>query len=469
MNAIRDDGDSLALNRRQMIAATAAGAASLFLSESLLAESRPDWFSSWGRQNGFLSAGNPIATKGQIAVENRAISLLERPEIIHAREVASHLFKWVDTWPLRDDPALLDSAIDEHIFHHVLRATNGDPNYPQVTRFMVPPHHWFGRDVPGSRWGGDSPDFIYRTIPFAHGGRYEIHGVRTCAEAPIVFYALMGDNTAAPQVFSLLESPDMEIAADGSFTITLDETPPDGRRNHIQTKPGTEFMMIRDAIGDWIHQSPNALTVKRLNPDGDPRSDAELAQRAVRIALDGIYYAYFNWAGGQLVPPNSIAQPFSTGSLGAIATQVGTMGRIELEPDDALVVRANAANANFRNVFLFDLCQRTHEYWKRTGSFNMKQMAADEDGNFTYVVAHRDPGVHNWLDTGGLRRTLIGQRWQSFARGQEHEAPWMTMQQVKFDALDKALPKGIRRIDAAGRKAQVSERETGFKRRFLES
>jgi hypothetical protein len=43
-------------------------------------------------------------------------------------------------------------------------------------------------------------------------------------------------------------------------------------------------------------------------------------------------------------------------------------------------------------------------YWSRTGSMNMSQMAAESDGSFTYVVAHQDPGVYNWLDTGGLHR-----------------------------------------------------------------
>jgi hypothetical protein len=227
--------------------------------------------------------------------------------------------------------------------------------------------------------------------------------------------------------------------------------------------------MIRDAIGDWMNQSANALTVRRLNHDGPPKSDEELAQRAVKIALDGIFYAYFNWQGGQETPPNTAVKPFSTGTMGAIATQVGGIGRIVIEPDEAVVVRANAAGANFRNVFLFDMCQRTNEYWKRTASYNMQQMAPDEDGAFTYVIAHQDPGTHNWLDTGGLRETVMGQRWQAFERGGNHEFPWMTMKQVKLDDLDKALPPGVRRIDAAGRRAQVETRVQGFQRRFIDT
>lgn len=72
--------------------------------------------------------------------------------------------------------------------------------------------------------------------------------------------------------------------------------------------------------------------------------------------------------------------------------------------DEALIVTANAAGALFRNVVLCDLFFMSLSYWSRTGSMNMSQMAADNDGTFTYVVTHQDPGVYNWLDTGGLHR-----------------------------------------------------------------
>jgi hypothetical protein len=96
-------------------------------------------------------------------------------------------------------------------------------------------------------------------------------------------------------------------------------------------------------------------------------------------------------------------------------------------------------------------------------------MAPDEDGNFTFVIAHRDPDVHNWLDNGGLQRCIFGQRWQGFRRGENNEEPWMTVRQVKFDDLGRELPDGVRRIDEAGRRDQIAAREAGFARRFAET
>lgn len=413
--------------------------------------------------------GNPLATEAQRRVEDRALALLQRPELERARMIVELLWTNVAAWGSRDQAARFPNMIDEYMFHHAMRAANGDPNFPEAVRFMAPPHHWFGRDVPGSRWAGDSPDFVYRTVPIAQGGRYEIRGAATAEPPHSVNYSLMGDSTASPVTLGLLDSLDMDIAADGSFTITVDETPAEGRRNHIQTRPGAEFIMVRDAMGDWLTESPNRLTVARLNPDGPARSDEDMARHAAKIAVDGVYYTYYCTQSGAGQPPNTVRSPQSSGAFGGMATQWGCKGNLDLGEGDALLVRCNAAGATFRNLTLTDAFHMTIEYWRRTSTFNMVQMAPDEDGDFTFVVAHRDPGIHNWLDTGGLTRTIFGQRWQAFDRDAKHDDPWITARLVRFDDLDQELPDGVRRIDAAGRAAQIAARETGFRRRFSES
>jgi len=453
------------MGRREMIATTTAGAAALLLGQGAQARSQPAWFA--GRQ-GFLSQKNPLATEGQRRVEDRALALLQRPELVKARAVVTTLWQAVTAWPMRDQADRFAAMIDEYMFHHAFRAANCDPDFPEVARFMAPPHHWFGRDVPGSRWAGDSPDFVYRTIPIVHGGRYEIHGTPTSDVPPIVFWSLMSENTAAPQTLALLESADMAFQADGSFVVTVDDTPPNGRRNHLQTRPGAEFLMIRDALGDWMTQSANALTVRRLDPGGGPKSVEGMARHAAKIAIEGVYYSFYITQNANLSEPNQVRAPMSSAVFGGVATQWGTIGRLDLLPDDAIIVRCNAAGARFRNLTIKSLYMLTVDYWKRTTSFNMQQMAADADGDFTFVIAHQDPGVHNWLDTGGLRRTLFGQRWQAFAREGATAQPWMTTKLVKLDALEKSLPDGVRRLDAAGRKAQIGARQTGFDRRFID-
>ena len=267
---------------------------------------------------------NPLATAAQRTIEDTALELLNHPALQRARNIVTLLWKNVAAWPLRDQADRFDNMIDEYLFHYTLRAANSDTNAPQAIRFMVPPHHWFGRDVPGSRWAGDSPDFVYRTIPIAHGGHYEIRGRASCATPPSVNYSLMAESTAAPVTLSLLDSLDMNIADDGSFTITVDEQPADGRSNHIQTHKGAEFLMVRDAIGDWQAQSANQLEITRLNPDNEQRSTDDIALRAAKTAIESVYYTYYCTQSGGGQAPNHIRPPMSSAAFGGMATQWGT-------------------------------------------------------------------------------------------------------------------------------------------------
>jgi hypothetical protein len=98
----------------------------------------------------------------------------------------------------------------------------------------------------------------------------------------------------------------------------------------------------------------------------------------------------------------------------------------------------------------------------------MLELAADEDGDFTCVISAHDPGIHNWLDIGGMRRAIFGQRWQAFRAGAARSDPWMTTKLVKLDDLERELPGGVRRIDAVGRHEQITRREMGFRTRFAE-
>lgn len=418
----------------------------------------------------FLSATNPVANLDQRRLEDTALRIVARPELERPRVLARYLWNEVMEHEAGDQLGQLDAMVGEYIFHYAMRAVASDGNHPGIVRFMTPPHRWFGRDVPGSRWAGDSPDFTYRIIPVCHGARFRIIGTPACDHPPTSHYALMGDNTAAPTILGLLDGLDLQTEADGTFVITVDGDPANGRRNHIQTQPGALQIWVRDALGDWVGQAPNRLRIERLDPPArDPLSDEELARWTAKALLDGVYYAYYIIRGTTTLPPNQVTSPISSAALGGMASQYGVKCNVVLEPDQALVLRASDAGALFRNAVMQDVYMRSLNYWDRIGSLNHHTMAADEDGLFTYVIAHQDPGVHNWLDTGGLRHTIFGQRWQSFPGGAAKEAPRIESRLVRFADLDTALPKGVRRIDADERKAQLAARRAGYDRRFVES
>lgn len=418
----------------------------------------------------FLSASNPVANLDQRRLEDRAIALRARPEIEKTKMLAAWMFREVMQHAHADQMDQFDSMVDEYVFHYLMRTVASDGQYPGVLRFMTPPHRWFGREVPGSRWGADSPDFAYRIIPVAHGGKYEITARATSANPPTAHFALMGDNTAAPQIMSLIDSVDMQMDADGSFVLTVDGDEAGSRPNHIQTQPGALQIWIRDALTDWVKQTPYALTAKRLNPpECDPLNDDEMARTAAKALTDGIYYSYFISRITTSLPPNQVDQPASSAALGGMPTQYTAKAHVILEPDEALIVTASSAGALFRNAVLTSVFNMSLNYWDRISSLNSGQMEPDESGLFTYVVAHSDPGVHNWLDPCGVRELTLGHRWQSFPDGGAKEVPTITSRLVKLADLESEMPQGVRRINSAGRMAQLAERRAGYDSRFVDS
>jgi hypothetical protein len=418
----------------------------------------------------FLSKTNPVATTDQREMEDRALRLMARPEIEKARQFATFLFRQVYEHTAGEQMKRFDEAMEEYAFHYAMRAVGRDGQYPGIARFMTPRHHWFGRDVPGSRWGMDSPDFCYRIISVDHGSNYVIRGRTTFDPAVTSHYSLMGENNAAPTILKLLDGLDVPKDANGEFEITVGPDPAEGRANHIQTQPGTMQIWNRDAISDWNAQTPNAMRIEKLDPPSrDPLSDDELVAWLAPAITDGVYYEYYMAATLMVRPPNVIKPPASSGPFGGMASQYTTAAHIALEDDEALIITTNGAGALFRNSVLGDVLFNSLNYWDHTSCLNSAQMAADETGLFTCVVAHRDPGVHNWLDTTGVRQMLWGQRWQSFPGGVASEQPTIEAKLVRLDDLERALPEGVRRIDAEGRKAQIAARQAGVASRYVDS
>jgi hypothetical protein len=365
----------------------------------------------------FLSETNPIATSDQRSVETRSLHLMEAPEVKSARERA--IFRWKAA--VRKDPpaeawAMFDAMIEEYVFNYVIKAANSDANYPKVAQIYAPPHEWFGLKVPGGRVAGDNPDNSYRIIPIAGDARYEITGRRLEQGPSDVTFTLVGDY-ATSKTLSSLEGRDLAVGADGSFTITVDPQPADGRPNHLQSKPSALFLFIRDSRGDW-RQLPNALKVRRLDPpSAPPLTDQQMAERAAVPIVDDVPLVFWWMRLGSGGDPNTMTKPFHPAvAAGGLASQVNTNGVMHLSEDDAVVVNVHPAGAAFRDIVLQDYWYRTIDYPHHTSSLNMSQGVPNADGTFTYVISIKDPGVYNWLDTVGLHEVMLQHRWQGLPR-----------------------------------------------------
>ncbi|MEJ1961251.1 MAG: hypothetical protein WDO56_06795 [Gammaproteobacteria bacterium] len=115
---------------------------------------------------------------------------------------------------------------------------------------------------PESSCGIPNPDTIYRFIPVDGASHYVITG-HVAKHQPI-------ENNFTLASFNLttianLNGHDLKVEPDGSFTITIDPEPANGRPNHLQSRHDAFQVWIRDTLGDWAHEKPNRLTVKRVD------------------------------------------------------------------------------------------------------------------------------------------------------------------------------------------------------------
>ena len=81
--------------------------------------------------------------------------------------------------------------------------------------------------------------------------------------------------------------------------------------------------------------------------------------------------------------------------------------RYELGPDQALLMRGRFPRCRFANVVIWNHRLQTPPYRYRRVSLNRNQTHYEPDGSFRMVIAHRDPGVPNWIDAAGLPTGMV--------------------------------------------------------------
>jgi hypothetical protein len=468
-SASGNEGPVAPMSRRALLAALGASPIGLMLDAPLKAEGIDHTQRYLSDDEYFLSADNPVANVDERYLNALLIKIFARDDVQTAVKRASGAWSVVtDAVYSQEQMGRFESAMSDYGVKCIQYAVNSDPNFPRILRTDCPGGRWLGNEVPASKWGGDNPDNAYRLIPLEYEGRFEIRGRRQKRPSAYASYQLLSDPNMPSSIGAPLEQQSMDIAADGSFVLTLDKTPPGGRKNHFQLTPNVNHLMVRDSMADW-QETPNSLRIRRLNaPSRGPVTEEEIATRAVFNILTGVYFAYYAIRIVMNTAPQSLKRPSFTTAAGGMSTQVTSYGYFRLNDDEAIIITTTAADAAFRNIVLHDMWNRALEYRNHQSHLNSSQMAPDADGRFTAVISIRDPGVHNWLDPQGLHDLLVGHRWQGLPPGAAATVG-VEDRVARFDRLEAALPQGVRRVTTAERAQQIKMRQRGYDRRFIES
>jgi hypothetical protein len=422
---------------------------------------------------GIASADAGLATPDQQSVEARALKIVALPQVKEQIEASERAFADL---PIASDPEAkraLRPAVEELAFATALDAADSDTERPKIVWAFTAPRTWLGHAVPGSRWGIDNPDNVYRLIPVDGASKYVVT-VHTHAPAPIQYSFLVYDSFVGEDGRQAhLDTPvaglrdrDIKVGADGSFKITVDNAPANGRENHIQTNENARVLLVRNTFNDWQHQIPLDVSIRRAGaPAHDPLTDQEVAHRAaglLKAATDTILgWEKSGFAANKAV--NTISKPAARGGGWGFAAN----GNFKIAEDEALVVTLDPLNAKYVGFDLTNPWLVSLEHVRGTGSLNNTQAQTSRDGTITYVIAAKDPGVYNWLSTSGLHSGNILIRWQVLPESTTTaEGAVRSTKVVKLSDLSAALPADARRVTAPERQRLIDQRAIAYSHRY---
>jgi hypothetical protein len=263
-----------------------------------------------------------------------------------------------------------------------------------------------------TQWGGPNADNVYRHARVEAGRRYRIRGrMYSCDDFILAVRAGFMHQPKWGTIFQVTAS-DLGLGPGDEIDLIA------GEGGQIELPPDAVMISIREYYFDWQAEQPALFTIECLDDDAvEPlarRGGDELAAQlreaaaATEISLD--YWNTYMKERRSTQPDNTFTAPLKLEKGLDAARYLHCIW--DLGPDDALVVECDVPDARYWSWQLyqlgwFDLV----DIVERQTSLNHTHTLVDDDGRVRVVVSHRDPGVANWLDTGGRANGLLMLRW----------------------------------------------------------
>lgn len=336
-----------------------------------------------------------------------------------------------------------------------------DSQYPVIHTFCNPTR----------KLGGDCADFLYQQAWIDGRSTYRIVGER--GTAPFLNITVQGPRPGGPGVLSEpfgdvpeanVSGAQLDIGPDGTFEIHIG-----GQRrgpNWLPTTPESRKLFIRQGFDSW-QDRPARMRIERVGMDSPrPLPDPATMIDAMRWAGDfvtglmGDWPEYpFRYGGVDAEHPNHFPGVGRTDADAKRGRAAANMHWV-LGADEALVVEFDAHEGLWMltNMGVFFTSM---DYLYRPVSYTPSRTAVDSDGKVRLVLAHDDPGYHNWIDTQGFERGNL--TYRHILDGTPAE---LRTRVVKFVDLADALPPDSNTVNQAERTAQMWARFNGIRRRY---
>ena len=284
---------------------------------------------------------------------------------------------------------------------------------------------------PFTKMGLDNPDTLYFGTRVQAGRDYVVTGTRGTT-TDLSFQLLGGEYTDdnVPDSETAFDDRQLDVGANGDYEWRF-------------TPKTNAQLVIREVYNDWSAQR-GKVAIARVDTAGTapPPLTNELIEKRFAVAGKQLVQRIKTWLQFPQwfymnIPVNTMVAPRLT--PGGLATQYSSAGHFELTPDQALVITLPATDAPYLGFQLGSLWYISLDYINHQSSLNGTQAQVDADGKIRIVVADRNPGVTNWVETLGHRKGFLQFRWQRVSR-ELTEADGPTVDLIDIDDVAEYLP-----------------------------
>ncbi len=305
-----------------------------------------------------------------------------------------------------------------------------DPDFPG---FFAPSHET-------AKIGADNPDNLYLMARVNGSNEYVIRGNR--GSVPYLSFGSQKggyESDGRMEQTGFIDARDMSFDADGGFELVLSRDPQPG--NWLRIEDATNAIIVRQTFMDRRSETPARMQIVRRGSHAAPvpLSGERLRTGLTRAAnfVEGTARLFADWSQSYLAHSNALppADQKLCQAVGGDPNIIYYHSHWQLQPDQALVIRVPRVPAcRFWNLQINNYWMESLDYRYHRACLNQHSARLDGDGGVTLILAHRDPGHPNWLETAGHDSGTMCLRWVGAS---EQVDP--TTRVVKLSELAKEL------------------------------
>ncbi|OBH15617.1 hypothetical protein EHH44_07265 [Mycolicibacter terrae] len=320
-----------------------------------------------------------------------------------------------------------------------------------------------------------TPDIYYHvTAGLAPGATYKLTGTLGGGTEHLSISTTAVTGATAHTIEDLELNHGLVVDANGNFTVYIGPEAPAGAVNFLDstdaTVGGAASLLIRDMMGDWA-KGPGNISLQCVAdcppffsiPAGGffptegggtdvPSGPANIG--SVDDVLNMLFSAFaqivvpFNQRSieggasvGMEVPANTMMTLAPETSYGVgLESAVVTGGNWDLDPGEALILKVPTVEAAYSGIELMNVYGGALPYVMAQTTLNNTTTYHADDGYTYYVVSATNPGVANWLDTGGLSTGEIFARFENVTDRADALGLGVETHVVSIDDIDQYLP-----------------------------